>query len=96
MYLLTYILTSINLDEDAMKGPIYQFQKLPIGLRCLPCLFTELMNTILSELPDDIRSHVECIMDDFIIFTPNIEIHMKVIKAIFVKIKTAWFIIDPY
>ncbi len=40
------------------------------------------MDNILSELPDDIRSHVECIMDDFIIFIPNIEI-----KAFLSKLK---------
>ncbi len=81
---------SINLDEESMKytsccaypgGPIYQYRKLAMGLHYSPSLFMELMNNILSELPDDIRSHVECIMDDSIIFTPIIEIHMKVIKA---------------
>ncbi len=85
---------SINLDEELMKytsccaspgGSIFQFQKLAMGLWCSPCLFTELMNDILSELPDDIRSHVECIMDDSIMFTPNIEIHMKVIKSFLSK-----------
>ncbi len=68
-------------------GPIFQFRKLAMGLRCSPCIFTELMNDILREFPDGIRSHIECIMDDSIIFTPNIEIHMKVIKAFLSKLK---------
>ncbi len=51
------------------------------------CFFTPLMNDILSQLPDDIRSHIECIMDDCIVYTHNIEIYMKVIKAFLSKLK---------
>ncbi len=58
-----------------------------MGLKCPPAYFTALMNDILSELPDDIRSHVEGIMDDCIIYTPNIEMHMNIIKAFLYKLK---------
>ncbi len=39
------------------------------------------MNGILSELPEEIRKHIECIMDDVMGYTKDIDMHMKVIKA---------------
>ncbi len=45
------------------------------------------MNDIFSELPDDIRSHIECIIDDCVVYTPNIEMHKKVTKAFLYKLK---------
>ncbi len=63
----------INLDEESIQytsccaspgSPVLQYRKLAMGLKSSPAFFTSLMNDILSELPDDIREHVECIMDD--------------------------------
>ncbi len=45
------------------------------------------MNVILSELPDNIKEHVECIMDDVVIYTSDFDMHMKVIKAFMSKLK---------
>ncbi len=45
------------------------------------------MNGILSELPEEIRKHIECIMDDVVVYTTHIDIHMKVIKAFIYKLK---------
>lgn len=36
--------------------------------------FTALMNDILSEILSEMREYIECIMDDCIIFTPDIDI----------------------
>ncbi len=86
----------INLDEESIQytsccasqgSPVYQFRKLAQGLKSSPAFFTSLMNGILSELPDDIREHLECIMDDVVIYTSDIDMDMKVIKAFMYKLK---------
>ena len=87
---------SINLDKDSIKytsccaspgSPIYQFRKLAQGLKPSPAFFTALMNEILSELPSNIRDYIECIMDDCIIFTPDLPTHIKVITYFLNKLK---------
>lgn len=45
------------------------------------------MNPILSELPEDIREYIECIMYDCIIFTPDIKCHKNVLKCFLYKLK---------
>ncbi len=93
---LKYAFYCINLDEESIQytsccaspgSPVLQYRKLPMGLKCSPAYFTALMNDILSELPDDIREHVECIMDDAVIYTQDIDMYMKVIKAFMYKLK---------
>jgi hypothetical protein len=87
---------SINLDKDSIKytsccaspgSPIYQFRKLAQGLKPSPAFFTALMNEILSELPSNIREYIECIMDDCIIFTPDLETHIRVLTYFLHKLK---------
>ncbi len=45
------------------------------------------MNDILSELPNNISKYIECIMDDTIIYTPDIRLHKKVLKYFLHKLK---------
>ncbi len=86
----------INLDEESnqytsccalLGSPVYQFRKLAQRLKSSPAFFTSLMNGILSELTDDIRERVECIMGDVVVYTSDIDMHMKVIKAFMYKLK---------
>ncbi len=86
----------INLDEESIQyiyccaspgSPVLQFCKLAMGLMSSLAFFTALMNDILGELPNDIREYVECIMDDCVIYTPDRDMHMKVIKAFMYKLK---------
>ncbi len=58
-----------------------------MGLKSSPAFVTDLMNDILSELPDDIVEHVECIMDDCVVYTSDIDMHIKVIKAFMYTLK---------
>ncbi len=44
------------------------------------------MNDLLHELPSDIREYINCIMDDVIIFTPDIKTHKQVIKYCMLKL----------
>jgi hypothetical protein len=87
---------SINLDKDSIKytsccaspgSPVYQFRKLAQGLKPSPAFFTALMNEILSELPNNIRDYIECIMDDCIIFTPDLPTHIRVMTYFLNKLK---------
>jgi hypothetical protein len=87
---------TINLKDDSIKytsccaspgSPVYQFRKLAQGLKPSPAHFTALMNDILSEMPADTKDYLECIMDDCLIFTPNIALHKYVLKCFMEKLK---------
>ncbi len=93
---LKHAFHSINLTEDSKQytsccassgSPTYQFTKLSQVLNVSPAYFTSLMNDLLNELPPDIREDIDCIMDDVIIFTPNIKTHKKAIKYFMLKLK---------
>ncbi len=86
----------INLTEEnkqytsfcASPGPpTYQFNMLSQGLNVSPAYFTSLMNDLLHELSYDIHEYIDCIMDDVIIFTPDIKNHKRVIKCFMFKLK---------
>ncbi len=81
---------SINLTEDSKQytsccaspgSPTYQYNKFSKRLNVSPSYFTSLMNDLLHELPPDICEYIDCIMDDVIIFTPDIKTHKKVLKC---------------
>ncbi len=62
-------------------------QKLSQGLNVSPAYFTSLMNDLLHELPADISEYIDCIMDDVIIFTPDVKTHKKVLKSFMLMLK---------
>ncbi len=93
---LKYAFHSINLAEESKQytscyaspgPPTYQFNNLGQGLNVSPAYFTSLMNDLLHELSSDIREYIDCIMDDIIIFTPDIITNKKVIKCFMFKLK---------
>ncbi len=93
---LKHAFHSINLTEDSKQymsccaSPVYQlnqFNKLSQGLNISPAYFTSLMNDVLHELPADICEYIDCIMDNVIIFTPDVKTHKKVIKYFMYKLK---------
>ncbi len=45
------------------------------------------MYDVLHELPSEIHDYIDCIMDDIIIFTPDIKTHEKIIKYFMYKLK---------
>ncbi len=45
------------------------------------------MNDLLHKLAAEIREYIDCIMDDVIIFTPDVKIHKKVINYFIYKLK---------
>ncbi len=84
---LKHAFHSINLTEESKqytsccaspRSPTYQYNKLSQGLNISPA---SLMNDLLHELPADIREYIDCIMDDVIIFTPDIKTNKKVLKS---------------
>ncbi len=87
---------SINLSEDSKHytaccaspgSPTYIFNKMCIGLKRMPALWNSLIGDILSDLPDDIRNCIECIMDDLIIYTSDIKHHKRVLKCLLHKLR---------
>ncbi len=44
-------------------------------------LCINVMNDLLHKLPSDILEYIDCIMDDVIIFTPDIKTHKKVLRC---------------
>ncbi len=87
---LKHAFHSINLTENSKKftsccaspgSPTYQFNKLSQGLNISPAYFISLMKDLLHKLLADILEFIDNIMDDIIIFTPDIKTHKKVIKS---------------
>ncbi len=87
---------SINLTEESKQytsccaspgSPTYQFNKLSQGLNVSQAYFTSLINDLLHELPSDIHEYIDGIMNDVIIFTPDIKTHKKVIKQFMFKLR---------
>ncbi len=87
---------SINLTEKSKQytscyaspgSNTYQYNKLCQGLNVSPTYFTSLMNDLLHELPSDIHEYIDCLMDDVIVFTPDIKTHKKVIKSFMYMLK---------
>ncbi len=81
---LKHAFHSINLTEESKQytsccaspgSPTYQFNKLSQCLNVSQVYFTSLMNDLLHELPSDIHEYIDCIMDDIIIFIPDIKTH---------------------
>ncbi len=90
MFDLKHVFHSINLTEESKQytnccvfpgSPTYQYNKLSQDLNISAAYFTSLRNDLLHYLPSDIREYIDCIMDDVIIFTPDIKTHKKVIKS---------------
>ncbi len=88
---LKHAFHSINLTEESQQytscctssgSPTYQYNKLRHRLNVSPAYFASLMNDLLHELPPEIREYINCIMDDIIIFTPDIKTHKKSSKAL--------------
>ncbi len=69
----------------SLGSPTYQFNKLSQGLNILPAYFTLLMNDLLHELLAEIRQYIDCIMDDVIIFTPDVKTHKKGHQVFYVQ-----------
>ncbi len=86
---------SINLTEDSNQytsccaspwSPTYQY-KLNQGLNFSPPYFTSLKNDLLHALPADIHEYIHCMMDDVIIFTPDVKTNRKVLKSFMLMLK---------
>ncbi len=45
------------------------------------------MNDLLHKLLADIRKYIDCIMDDVIIFTPDVKTHKKFRKGLMLMLK---------
>ncbi len=45
------------------------------------------MNDLLHKLPPEIREYIDYIMDDVIIFTPDVKTHKKVLKCFMLMLK---------
>ena len=93
---LKHAFYSINLDPDSIQyttvcgspgSPSYQYLRLPQGLKLSPAYFTNLMNDIMSEMDPEDREYLECIMDDCIVFTPDMETHCRVLRHFLLKLK---------
>ncbi len=93
---LKHAFHSTNLTEESKQytgccaspgSAIYQYNKFSQGLNVSPAYFTSLMNDLLHELPPEIHEHINCIMDDIIIFTPDIKTHEKILKSFMLMVK---------
>ena len=72
--------------KSAFVTPVdkYQFNRCPFGLTQAPAYFQRLVNKVLIGLP-----FVFGYLDDVLIFSPNIEMHLKHIRQVFERLRKA-------
>ncbi len=86
---LKHAFHSINLNEDRKQytscaspgSPTYQYNKWSQGLNVSPAYFTSLINDLHHELPADIREYIDCIMDDVIKSSENVDLLVLIIDS---------------
>ena len=85
----------IEMDEESIEktafsceGGHYEFKRMPFGLKNAPSTFQRVMDNILRNL---IFKEKICLvyMDDIIIFSPNLNEHIKHLNQVFSKLKEA-------
>ena len=89
----------IPLEEESRKitaftvpgKGMYQFKRMPYGLKNAPAKFQRLMDKII--IPD-LKHNVFCYLDDIIIMTENFEEHLKHLEIVLVKISQAGLTIN--
>ena len=72
--------------KSAFVTPVdkYQFNRCPFGLTQAPAYFQRLINKVLIGLP-----FVFGYLDDVLIFSPSIEVHLKHIRQVFERLRKA-------
>ncbi len=99
---LKHAFYSILLHPDSRKytticaapGSIsYRFLRLPQGVKSSPCAFTNIMNTLINELPDKYRDHVTAIMDDVLLTSQSVAEHMELLEVVLQKLASYGFLL---
>ena len=83
----------IELDEESKKlvvvnthKGLYQYQRLPFGLRCAPALFQKIIDQTIADLPG-----VVCYLDDIIVTGKTDKEHTTNLQKTLKRLKTAGF-----
>ena len=80
---------SLRLSEKSKKycgilpyfgSASYLYQRMPMGLNISPLIWQAYINTILNCLEN--RKHCEGIMDDLLLFTPSMQLHMRKLEEL--------------
>ena len=76
---------SIPLTAFSTDKGHYAYTRMPFGLKSSPITFTRLINTIFS----DIKEEVDAYMDDLIIKSPTLEDHLRKLRLVFTRLRDA-------
>lgn len=71
---------------------VYEFNRMPFGLKNAPMSFQMLMSQVLRPLN---WKHVLCYIDDILIFSSNFDEHMKHLGQVFQKLRDAKLTLKP-
>lgn len=89
----------IPLDENSMEKTSfsvpqghYHFKRLPMGLKTSPATFQRLMNNVLLGLQN---SSCFVYLDDIILYSDNLENHIKNLRAVFTRLSEHNLKIEP-
>lgn len=76
----------------ATMDGLYEFNRLPFGLKTSPACFSRMMNHVLAGL-----TYVECLvyMDDIILFARDLEEHRKRFKRLMQRLREANLVLQP-
>ena len=62
----------------------YQFCRLPFGLTSAPNTWARLVTHVMQEIP---KSQLTVFFDDLLIYSPDLETHMKTLKQVFMLLR---------
>ena len=71
---------------------VFEFTRMPFGLRNAPMSFQLLMSLVLKGLN---RKFVLCYIDDILVFSPNLETHLQHLKEVFQRLRDAKLTLKP-
>ena len=71
---------------------VFEFTRMPFGLRNAPMSFQMLMSLVLKGLN---WKFVLCYIDDILVFSPNLEVHLKHLHEVFQRLRDAKLTLKP-
>lgn len=73
------------LTINTQRG-LYQYNRLPFGVKCAPAIFQQIMDTMLSDIP-----YAMAYMDDIIIVSSSVDDHIQHLHTVFQRIRDYGF-----
>ena len=74
----------------AIENQLYQFTRLPFGLKTAPGIFQTVMMELIGDIPD-----VKVYLDDIVVASPSYDGHMESLREVFKRFAAAGVLLNP-